>query len=80
MVAIPFPLSSAPSVRPGEARGRLVNVCAQKRGDDVIYPRVPGLTHFTDAGYATPRGFLEANGTVYGRLRTMRCPSGLPGL
>jgi hypothetical protein len=65
MVAIPFPLSSAPSGRPGESRGRLVNVCAQKRGDDVIYPRVPGLAHFADIGASTPRGFLEANGTVY---------------
>lgn len=48
MVAIPFPISTAPGQRPQEGAGRLVNVYADARGENIgaVWHRVPGMRIF----------------------------------
>lgn len=47
MVAVPFPISSDPGLRPQEGTGRLVNVYAEPRGDgSPLWRRAPGAAVF----------------------------------
>ena len=48
MVQVPFPITSAPGDDPQEGGGRLINVFAERRGDDqsIVWRRVPGLVTF----------------------------------
>src|SRR5512147_1004326 len=48
MVAIPFPISTAPGQRPQEGAGRLINVYADAMGENIgaVWHRVPGLRVF----------------------------------
>lgn len=47
MVAVPFPVSNDPGLKPQEGTGRLVNVYAEPRGDGTpLWRRAPGATVF----------------------------------
>ena len=48
MVQVPFPITSAPGSDPQEGGGRLINVFAERRGDDqsIIWRRAPGVVSF----------------------------------
>jgi hypothetical protein len=48
MVQVPWPVTSAPGDEPSEGAGRLINVFAERRGDEqsVVWRRVPGATVF----------------------------------
>lgn len=67
MVAIPFPLSSSPGGRPQEGAGRLVNVYAEPRGEDLgpVWRRAPGLGVFAETGESEFRGAIVMPGVVY---------------
>jgi hypothetical protein len=57
MVAVPWPVSSDPGLKPQEGTGRLINVYAEPRGDgSPLWRRAPGATVFArdpSAGSAT---------------------------
>lgn len=77
MVAIPFPLSTAPGRAPQESAGRLINAYAEPLGEvvfgsssltrpTVVWRRTPGLVSFaTMADGVGCRGFIEVNGTLF---------------
>lgn len=65
MVAVPFPLSSTPGLRPGEGEGRLINARAEKAGDTVYFRRVPGLVPYVNTTRSGPRGLIDVNGVIY---------------
>lgn len=65
MVAVPFPKSSTPGLRPGEGEGRLINAYAEMAGDTIYIRRTPGLVTYANAGKANPRGLIDVNGTIY---------------
>lgn len=65
MVAVPFPKSSTPGLRPGEGEGRLINAYAEQVGDTFYVRRTPGLTSFADTAKTGPRGLIDINGTIY---------------
>jgi hypothetical protein len=48
MVEIPWPITNAPGDEAQEGGGKLINVFAQRRGDDqgVVWRRVPGASVF----------------------------------
>lgn len=48
MVDIPWPLSTSPGERPQEGAGRLINVFAEPRGEQLgaVWHRVPGAKVF----------------------------------
>ena len=48
MVRVPFPITSAPGDDPQEGGGRLINVFAERRGDDqsIGWRRAPGVLAF----------------------------------
>lgn len=47
MVAVPWPISSDPGLKPQEGTGRLINVYAEPRGDgNPLWRRVPGARVF----------------------------------
>lgn len=69
MVAIPFPLSTAPGERPQEGGGRLVNAMAEELGPGAraktVLKRAPGLRSFANStGPVRCRGFLEIGDTL----------------
>jgi len=69
VVAIPFPLSSAPGVKPQEAAGRLINAYAQATGEGARAPvrwtRTPGLLEkFDVAGHSHLRGGIVSASTL----------------
>src|SRR5512139_1556177 len=43
MTGIPFPTSTSPGQKPQESKGRLINIYAEERGDEVVWHRAPGL-------------------------------------
>ena len=62
MVAVPFPISTNPGLKPQEGAGRLINVFAEPKseGHAPVWRRVPGATVFARtpsvgaaAGHAT---------------------------
>lgn len=69
MVAIPFPLSSAPGVKPQEGAGRLINCYAEKLGEGARFPvrwtRSPGLRESvsTITGHSHLRGGIVVSST-----------------
>lgn len=69
MVAIPWPLSSAPGVRAQEGAGRLINAFAEPLGDtarsQAVYRRAPGLSLFATTADTTFRGAILVNTTLY---------------
>jgi hypothetical protein len=66
MVAIPFPLSSAPGRVPQEGAGRLLNCFAEPLGDGrAVWARCPGLTRFATSTQETFCGGLQVAGTLY---------------
>ena len=48
MVAVPWPISSSPGLKPQEGAGRLINVFAEPRGEDTgpVWRRAPGASVF----------------------------------
>jgi hypothetical protein len=48
MVAIPWPITNAPGDEAQEGAGKLVNIFAQRRGDDqdIVWRRAPGASPF----------------------------------
>lgn len=50
MVAIPWPLVTAPGLRPQDGAGRLINVYAEPRQNGVgtVWRRAPGAVAFTN--------------------------------
>jgi hypothetical protein len=69
MVAIPFPLSTAPGGRSQESAGRLINVYAEPLGETAagksVYHRAPGLKNFGTTTRSGFRGAMEIGGTIY---------------
>jgi hypothetical protein len=66
---IEFPQSSFPSHfdnQPAESQGRLLNVYLEQESQQGVYKRVPGTRFFSDTLVSHPRGFMEADGYVYG--------------
>lgn len=63
--AIPFPKTAAPGQQPSEGAGSLVNCSYEKRDGVDTWRRVPGFDLVTDAGFGTPRGAIDVNGTLY---------------
>ena len=55
MVAIAFPINTAPGLRPQDGAGRLINVYTEPRanGQGVVWRRAPGATVFTTVYPAT---------------------------
>lgn len=69
MVAIPWPYSTAPGLKPSEGAGRLINCYAEPmangaRGVNVIH-RVPGLASFGTSSRTGFRGAIAASGAIY---------------
>lgn len=69
MVAIPFPVSSAPGARPQEGGGRLINAYAEQTAQGarapVIWRRAPGLNRRLDIqAHAHCRGLLLVGTTL----------------
>ena len=66
MVAIPWPLSSAPGRVPQESAGRLLNCFAEPLGNgSVVWARCPGQTRFATSTQETFCGGLLVTGTLY---------------
>jgi hypothetical protein len=69
MVAVPFPLSTAPGERAQEGAGRLINCYAEANGQGARNPatfkRVPGLGTFVVTSETDFRGMLESGGFIY---------------
>jgi hypothetical protein len=67
---IPFPLSTAPGLKPQESGGRLINCYADKLSDTGpakwIWRRSPGLASFGTSARAGYRGAIEIGGVLYG--------------
>jgi len=66
---ISFPLSSEPSINPGENGGRLINAYAEKAPEGsrskFLYRRAPGLDAAFAAGSGVPRGALLVGSILY---------------
>jgi hypothetical protein len=81
MVAIPFPLGSAPGFVQQEAAGRLQNCFAEplgeNRADGAKRVRVPGMTSFATSSQTGFRGLTEINGTLYAAFNNVlyKCTS-----
>lgn len=69
MVAVPFPLLSAPGKHPQAAGGRLINCypvkLAATAGQEYAYWRVPGLKPWGSTGGTSYRGRLLVGSTLY---------------
>lgn len=69
MAEIIFPLSSEPSINPGENGGRLINAYAEKAPEGsrskFLYRRAPGLDAAFTAGSGVPRGALLVGSILY---------------
>lgn len=69
MVAISFPVTTSPGMRPSEGSGRLINCFAEPMGEGGRAPAVrhrsPGLVNFGTTARSGCRGFLEVSGTLY---------------
>jgi hypothetical protein len=66
---IEFPTSSLPDHFDGhvaESQGRLLNVYVENEKEQAVWKRIPGTRFFADTGVSGPRGFMEADGFVYG--------------
>lgn len=79
MVAIPFPLSSSPGIKPQEGGGQLINCRAEKTGDGAKFPvvwhRSYGLRQLVDiTGHSHFRGAIYVGSTLLVVLDT-RCYS-----
>lgn len=64
-----FPLSTEPSINPGENGGRLINAYAEKAPEGsrskFLYRRAPGLDAAFTAGAGVPRGALLVGSILY---------------
>lgn len=64
-----FPLSTEPSINPGENGGRLINAYAEKAPEGsrskYLYRRAPGLDTAFTAGSGVPRGALLVGSILY---------------
>jgi hypothetical protein len=69
MVAITFPVTTSPGMRPSEGAGRLKNCYAEPMGEGGRAPAVrhrsPGLVNFGTTTRSGCRGFIEVSGTLY---------------
>lgn len=69
MVAIPFPLSTAPGEKPQEGSGRLVNCYVEPVMEGArsggVWKRVPGLASFATTSQTGFRGMIESGGVVF---------------
>lgn len=69
MVAIPWPVTTSPGVKPSEGAGRLINCYAEPLGigarDQTSSHRVAGLASFGTSARSTYRGAIEVAGTLY---------------
>lgn len=69
MVAISFPVTTSPGMRPSEGAGRLINCFAEPLGEGGRAPAVrhrsPGLVNFGTTTRSGCRGFIEVAGTLY---------------
>lgn len=69
MVAISFPITTAPGMRPGEGAGRLINAYAEKLQDGARSPfirrRAPGLRLLATAAHSVCRGMHFYNGDLF---------------
>jgi hypothetical protein len=85
MVAIPFPLSSSPGIRPHTSAGRLINayhepLAAGARSANV-WCRAPGLKNWAVSGQSGNRGQIVVGATLYAAFAdnvTRFDPSGIP--
>lgn len=69
MVAIPFPLTTTPGVRPAESAGRLINARAEPLGEGARGAarrvRVPGLATFATSSQTGPRGTILVGANLF---------------
>jgi len=69
MVAIPFPLNSAPGKTPHESAGRLINAYWEPLQPGAraerVWRRAPGLRAWATTGRTGPRGALLVGATLY---------------
>jgi hypothetical protein len=66
-VSVPFPVSASPGQFPGEGTGDLINVYAERNGDELSWGRVAGLKSFASIpGFSGPRGFIYNESVLYG--------------
>lgn len=69
MVAINFPITTSPGLRPSEGAGRLINCFSEPMGQGGRAPAVrhrsPGLVNFGTTTRSGCRGFIEVSGTLY---------------
>lgn len=69
MVAINFPITTSPGLRPSEGAGRLINCLSEPMGQGGRAPAVrhrsPGLVNFGTTTRSGCRGFIEVSGTLY---------------
>lgn len=76
MVAINFPISTAPGARPAEGGGRLINAFAEPLSGggpgDFTLRRCPGLDALLQAVAGEARGVFEVDGGLYAIIGT-RC-------
>jgi len=69
MVAINFPVTTSPGMRPSEGAGRLINCFSEPIGQGgraiAVRHRSPGLVNFGTTTRSGCRGFIEVSGTLY---------------
>ena len=69
MVAINFPVTTSPGMRPSEGAGRLINCFSEPMGQGgravAVRHRSPGLVNFGTTTRSGCRGFIEVSGTLY---------------
>lgn len=69
MVAISFPITTSPGMRPSEGAGRLINCFSEPMGQggraSAVRHRSPGLVNFGTTARSGCRGFIEVAGTLY---------------
>jgi hypothetical protein len=69
MVALSWPTSTAPGVKPSEGAGRLINCYAEPMGsgarDATVIHRVPGLSAFGTSARTGYRGAIVVAGVLY---------------
>jgi hypothetical protein len=69
MVALSWPFSTAPGVKPAESAGRLINCYAEPMGDGAratyVLHRVPGLKAFGTSARTGYRGAVVVQNTLY---------------
>lgn len=74
MVAISWPYSTAPGLKPSEGAGRLINCYAEPMGegarDSYVIHRVPGLSAFGTSSRTGYRGGIVVAGVLYAAFST----------